>query len=135
MTEEEQAVAEINLSFYRAFENLDINQMESIWARKGEVQCGHPGWRILRGRRAVMDSWRSIFENTPAIRFVLTDVSIEVCDDLAWATLYENVDSLVEGQKVSATILTTNIFSKSADGWRMIHHHGSSIVQPPFDEE
>jgi ketosteroid isomerase-like protein len=51
--------------------------------------------------------------------------------ELAWLTLYENLNSLVEGQRVAAVILTTNILRKGSDGWRMIHHHGSSFAQPP----
>lgn len=135
MTSEEQEIAAANESFYRAFESLDIKNMEKVWARQDSIQCGHPGWRMLRGWQTVMESWRRIFENTPAIRFVLTDVSIEVRGDLAWVTLYENLNSSVEGQNINATILTTNIFEKGAGGWRMIHHHGSSVSQPPPDEE
>ncbi|MGH7794474.1 MAG: nuclear transport factor 2 family protein [Candidatus Binatia bacterium] len=131
MNAEEQAVAQVNEGFYRAFENLDMKQMEGVWAKDVEIQCGHPGWRILRGWKPVMESWRDIFENTPHISFRLTDVSIEVRGELAWITLYENLDSSVEGQRVAAVILTTNIFRKGSDGWRMIHHHGSSVAQPP----
>jgi len=36
---------------------------------------------------------------------------------------------------VAATILTTNIFRRGNDGWRMIHHHGSSVAQPPPHNE
>jgi ketosteroid isomerase-like protein len=135
MTPEQQEVAKANESFYRAFESLDIKRMESVWDRDDAIQCGHPGWRILRGWQSVMESWRCIFEDTPAIRFNLTDVSIEICGGLAWVTLYENLNSSVEGQNVAATILTTNIFRKGADGWRMIHHHGSAVMQPPPDED
>jgi ketosteroid isomerase-like protein len=131
MTEDEKAVAKANERFYSAFENLSIQEMESVWAKDAEIQCGHPGWRILRGWKPVMESWRRIFENTPQIRFMLTDVAIQVRGDLAWVTLYENLNSLIEGQNVAATILATNIFRKGADGWRMIHHHGSSVTQPP----
>jgi ketosteroid isomerase-like protein len=136
MTSEEKEVAQANESFYRAFESLDIKRMESVWASDREVQCGHPGWRILRGWKPVMESWRQIFENTPQIRFMLTDLAIEVRGDLAWVTLYENLNSSLEGQNVSAIILTTNIFRRGGDGWRMIHHHGSSVSQPlpPQDE-
>ena len=135
MTADEQDVANANLAFYRAFESLDIKRMESLWVKGGEIQCGHPGWRILRGWKPVMESWRRIFENTPSIQFTLTDVNIEIHGELAWVTLYENLNSVVEGQKVSASILTTNIFQKSTDGWRMIHHHGSTVAQaPPYDE-
>jgi hypothetical protein len=129
MPTEEELVAQANEAFYRAFESLDIKEMEKIWAKAVHIECGHPGWRVLRGWNAVMESWKRIFENTPAIRFMLTDVSIQVRGTLAWVTLYENLNSKLEGQTVSATILTTNIFQKDTEGWRMIHHHGSSVAQ------
>jgi len=135
MTPDEQEVANANQAFYRAFESLDVKRMESLWAKEGEIQCGHPSWGILRGWKPVMESWRRIFENTPSIQFTLSDVKIEVRGELAWVTLYENLNSTVEGQKVSASILTTNIFHKDNDGWRMIHHHGSTVAQPPTDDE
>ncbi|HEY7318178.1 MAG TPA: nuclear transport factor 2 family protein [Candidatus Binatia bacterium] len=130
MASEEELVRQANEAFYRAFESLDMKRMEEVWAKAVHIECGHPGWRVLRGWDAVMESWKRIFENTPAIQFMLTDISIQVHDTLAWVTLYENLNSKVEGQDVSATILTTNIFQKAADGWRMIHHHGSSVAQP-----
>jgi ketosteroid isomerase-like protein len=135
MTEEEKEVAKANESFYSAFEGLDIKQMESVWAKDADIQCGHPGWRILRGWNPVMESWRRIFENTPTIRFMLTDLFIEVRGELAWVTLYENLNSSLEGQNVAATILTTNIFRKGSDGWRMVHHHGSSVAQLPSADD
>jgi len=131
MSEDNELVMQANESFYRAFESLDPGQMEKVWAEGDSIQCGHPGWQILRGRKAVMESWRRIFENTPAIRFMLTDISIEVRGAIAWVTLYENLIGAVEGQNVSATVLTTNIFEKKPEGWRLIHHHGSSVAQPP----
>jgi ketosteroid isomerase-like protein len=134
MTDDEKEVIKANERFYAAFESLDIKQMENVWARKSEIQCGHPGWRILRGWNPVMESWRRIFENTPSIRFMLTDVAVEIRDNLAWVTLYENLNSSLEGQNVSATILTTNIFEKVSGGWCMIHHHGSSVAQQPNPE-
>jgi ketosteroid isomerase-like protein len=133
MSEDKELVAAANNDFYSAFEKLDIKEMEKVWAKGAGIQCGHPGWRILRGWGPVMESWKRIFENTPAIQFMLSDVSIQINGTLAWVTLYENLNSKVEGQPVSATILTTNIFEKGAEGWRMIHHHGSSVAQqaPP----
>lgn len=126
-----EQVAKANEGFYRAFETLDVKAMENVWAKASYIQCGHPGWQILRGWDAVIESWRRIFENTPAIGFLLSDVSIEIRNNMAWVTLYENITSSVEGQMVSATVLTTNIFENGTDGWRLIHHHGSSVAQPP----
>ncbi|HEX6801947.1 MAG TPA: nuclear transport factor 2 family protein [Candidatus Binatia bacterium] len=127
----EQEVAEANAGFYRAFESLKIEAMEQVWAKDADIQCGHPGWRILRGWGPVMESWKRIFENTPSMQFTLTDVKVEVRGELAWVTLYENLNSTIEGQNYSAAILTTNMFQRTSEGWRMILHHGSSVSQPP----
>jgi ketosteroid isomerase-like protein len=82
-----------------------------------------------------MESWKRIFENTPSMQFTLTDVRVEVRGELAWVTLYENLNSTIEEQNYSAAILTTNMFQKTSDGWRMILHHGSSVSQPSDQDE
>jgi uncharacterized protein (TIGR02246 family) len=130
MTEDEKAVAAVNERFYRVFEHLDLEEMGRIWAADDSIQCGHPGWSVLRGRRAVMESWRRIFENSPIVRIMLTDVRIQVRGPVAWVTLYEHLNSSVEGQQVSATVLSTNILEKQGEEWRLIHHHGSPVAQP-----
>ena len=135
MTHDEQEVIEANASFYRAFETLKIEAMEQVWAKDSDIQCGHPGWRILRGWGPVMESWKRIFENTPSMKFTLSDVKVEVRGELAWVTLYENLNSTIEGQNYSAAILTTNMFQRTSEGWRMILHHGSSVSQPPDQDE
>ncbi len=127
----EKELAQVNERFYKAFEALDIEVMGKIWGEGGDVQCGHPGWQILRGRDAVIESWRRIFENTSVIRFSLSDVAIQVHGRVGWVTLYENITSSLGDEMVSATVLTTNIFAKGPDGWRLIHHHGSPVAQPP----
>jgi uncharacterized protein (TIGR02246 family) len=130
MGDDQELIAAANERFYRAFERLDLEEMARIWADGDSVQCGHPGWTVLRGRRAVMESWRRIFENSPTVRIMLTDVSIVVRGGVAWVTLYEHLNSSVEGQQVAAMVLATNIFEKHGDGWRLLHHHGSAVAQP-----
>jgi ketosteroid isomerase-like protein len=69
------------------------------------------------------------------MQFALTDVRIETRGDIGWVTLYENLNSSIEGQTYSAAILTTNMFQKTAEGWRMILHHGSAVSQNPDQDE
>lgn len=135
MADDIQLVTQANQTFYSAFETLKMEEMEKVWARDAEIQCGHPGWRMLRGWGPVMESWKRIFENTPSMKFILTDVKVEVRDSLAWVTLYENLNSSIQGQNYTASVLTTNMFQKTAEGWRMILHHGSSVAQPPDEDE
>lgn len=126
----DEAVQAINAEFYAAFESLDIRRMEAVWLRKGYIRCVHPGWSLLTGWDAVMQSWRQIFENTQQMRFTLTDVRVNVSGSLSWVTLYENLASNVQGEANSAVVLTTNLFEDSEQGWRMIHHHGSPVMMP-----
>jgi ketosteroid isomerase-like protein len=135
MADDKQEVAQANQEFYRAFETLKLEEMEKVWAKNTDIQCGHPGWRVLRGWGPVMQSWKRIFENTPSMQFTLTDVKVEVCGEIAWVTLYENLNSTIQGEDYSAAILTTNIFQKTPEGWRMILHHGSSVSQPPDQDD
>jgi ketosteroid isomerase-like protein len=131
MSEEEKRVIAANESFYRAFESLDIKEMEKIWLREPYIQCVHPGWSMLRGWEPVMESWRRIFENTSDIRFLLSDVAVRVQGAIAVVTLYENISSAADPRGVSTVVATTNLFEKRAEQWRMIHHHGSPVAAPP----
>ena len=124
----EDPVNEVNRRFYEAFESLDIKRMEAIWLREDYIKCVHPGWALLAGWDAVMESWRRIFENTQQMCFTLTNVEVRVQGDLAWVTLYENLASRLQGQTNAAVVLATNIYEQRADGWFMIHHHGSPVM-------
>ena len=124
----EDPVNEVNQRFYEAFESLDITRMESIWVREDYIKCVHPGWALLSGWDAVMESWRRIFENTERMRFTLTNVETRIQGSLAWVTLYENLASRLQGEASAAVVLATNIYEQRADGWFMIHHHGSPVM-------
>lgn len=130
-------VEEANARFYRAFESLDLAEMEAVWAKGEHVKCIHPGWTLLEGWEAVRASWEAIFKNTAEIRFSLTDVSVRVAADLAWVTCTENILSRVRGNISVTSILATNLFERSEGRWLMIHHHASHIVsgEPPAPRE
>jgi ketosteroid isomerase-like protein len=121
-------VAAANRRFYRAFETLDITEMDQVWVHGERARCVHPGWPLLCGWAAVRESWERIFANTEEMRFTLTEVAVSVSGDLAWVTCTENILSEVR-ERVSVTaILATNVFEREPDGWRLVHHHGSHVL-------
>lgn len=121
-------VEEANAGFYRAFETLDIAEMDRVWAHGDHVRCVHPGWPLLCGWDAVRSSWRRIFDSTAEMRFSLSDVTVNVAGDLAWVTCTENILSEV-GDRVSVTTLhATNLFERTPAGWRLVHHHASHVM-------
>jgi ketosteroid isomerase-like protein len=118
-------VEEANARFYRAFETLDIQEMDRVWVHGAHAACVHPGWPLLRGWDAVRASWERIFQNTEEMRFTLGGVSVNVGGDVAWVTCTENILSEVNGRVSVTAILATNLFERDADGWRLVHHHAS----------
>jgi ketosteroid isomerase-like protein len=130
-------VEEANARFYRAFESLDLEEMETVWAKGGHVKCVHPGWGLLSGWEQVRASWETIFKNTTEIRFSLSAVEVQVEGSLAWVTCTENILSQVGGNIAAATVLTTNIFERHGTQWLLIHHHASHVFSgdaPPDPE-
>ena len=125
---DEAEVIEANARFYRAFEALDIHEMDRVWAHGPHVKCVHPGWPLLTGWDAVRESWDTIFTNTEEMRFTLSNVSAAVGGDLAWVTCTENILSEVAGRVSVTAILATNLFERDGGGWRMIHHHASHVL-------
>jgi ketosteroid isomerase-like protein len=121
-------VEEANAGFYRAFETLDIAEMDRVWVHDERARCVHPGWPLLCGWQAIRGSWVRIFENTAEMRFTISDVTVNVAGDLAWVTCTENILSEV-GERVAVTaILATNLFERTDRGWRLLHHHASHVV-------
>ncbi len=127
-------VEEANARFYRAFEALDLAAMDEVWAHGEHVTCIHPGWPLLRGWDAVRASWEAIFNSSGEMRFSLADVRVEAAGDAAWVTCTENILSEARGRVSVTSLLATNVFQRSAEGWRMVHHHSSHVLGSPGTE-
>lgn len=122
---ETDAVLLANQQFYDAHEQRDSAAMDAIWEHSDRVVCVHPGWPILRGVEAVLDSWHRILDGPGRNQFILTNVGISIDDHIAWVTLDEN---LVAGG-ATGTVAATNAFARQRDGsWLMFLHHGSPVM-------
>ena len=128
-------VEEANSRFYRAFERLELAEMDGIWAHTEHVQCIHPGWPLIVGWPSVRTSWENIFANTTEMRFTIGDVRAGGGPDVAWLTCTENILSQVGGRVSVTSLLATNVFERAADGWRMVHHHASHILAAAAESE
>jgi ketosteroid isomerase-like protein len=126
-------VEEANLRFYRAFESMDIAEMERVWVRRDHARCVHPGWGLLEGWDAVRQSWETIFKNSGEMRFSLSDVRARLDGSLAWVICTENILSEVRGTIAVTALLATNVFERHGREWLIVHHHASHIMtgEPP----
>ena len=122
------AVSQANERFYRAFENLDLAEMDRVWLHGDHVACVHPGWNRLHGWPEVRRSWAAIFQSTSEMRFTITDVRAEVRGDLGWVHCTENILSETRGSLAITAILATNVFERRGERWLLVHHHASHIL-------
>ena len=120
-----------NARFYRAFEQLLIDEMDAVGAHSEDVKCVHPGWPLLTGWAAVRASWQAIFASTAEMRFTLSDVRVVAASDFGWVTCTENILSEAAGRVSVTSILATNLFARAAGGWRLVHHHASHVFGGP----
>ena len=128
-------VERVNAAFYGAFESGDLDTMRDLWLDDPGALCVHPGALPVRGAAAIGRSWALVMANTPYIQFFLTDVEVTVPPDdpaVASVTCTENVltgdedtgpDAFGGGRAVA-----TNVFIRTAAGWRLWIHHASPVV-------
>ncbi len=125
--DETEAIKFANLGFYQAFESLDVQRMDAVWAQDASVKCVHPGWPMIQGWKAVRESWERIFDNTSAMQFSITSTEATHAGEWAWVTCTENLISVVDGRAIQGKVQATNIFRKDGDRWLLVHHHGSPV--------
>ncbi|HLE34951.1 MAG TPA: nuclear transport factor 2 family protein [Nitrososphaerales archaeon] len=128
-----EEVENCNSKFYQAFESLSIQRMEEIWSHNDNTVCVHPGWDLFTGWLAIRESWVRIFQNTQAIKFVITNTKIKIVKDIAIVVCLENIENVVDGEAIKFGVIATNIFERNNKKWLMVHHHGSTVANylPP----
>ena len=120
-------------AFYEALERADLEGMMAVWAEDDDIVCVHPGGARLTGQDQVRESWSRIFAaGTRARVHISNQVAISGMM-IAVHSVHENFS--VEGDPgPRPPVLATNVYLRTAAGWRMIVHHGSPApgeAEPP----
>jgi ketosteroid isomerase-like protein len=129
MTDERNQVLAANEAFYRAFEKKDISAMSVVWSQGTGSLCIHPGRNVLKGWKAIHDSWEQIFNNTNYIEIETEIIATEVRNNIAYVVLGENLLQVVRGRRVQAQSMATNIFERMGSSWYLVNHHGSPLIK------
>src|ERR1039457_5439842 len=79
---DEAAILAANAAYYRAFTSADFAAMSRLWA-DDNVSCIHPGWPVLLGRQAVLESYREILRNPDQERIDPRNETVMVAGDEA----------------------------------------------------
>ena len=123
--DQREVLREANAAFYRAVEELTLEGMDRLWLHEPWVRCIHPGWDLVVGWDAVRQSWEQIFSGTSWIRVTPTSVDVQVLGDVGMVGCAENITATSDGDVGVAVAQATNLFLRTAEGWRLFHHHSS----------
>jgi len=115
-------------AFYEALEAADLEAMMEVWAEDEEVVCVHPGWPRLSGYEQIRENWAQIFSSGERLKVRLSEQLCVQGMMLSVHSLHENI--LVAGEpRARPPVVTTNVYLRTAGGWRMVVHHGSIAPQ------
>lgn len=127
---------DVEAAFYEALQRGDIDALMACWADDDEVFCVHPGGPRLVGPAAIRAAFEHMFGNG-AIH--ASPARVRKVESLASAVhnVLERIEVLTPEGARHAFVLATNVYHKTAEGWRMVAHHASpgSAVVPDEDTE
>jgi len=128
---------DVEAQFYEALQQADLDKLMAVWSDDDEIACVHPGGPRIAGAAEIRASFEAIFANgaiplqpQPGVRR-LQALGCAVHHVVERVTLAEE-----KGER-SAWVLATNVYLKTAQGWRMVAHHASpagELAEPASGE-
>ncbi|MDO8457548.1 MAG: nuclear transport factor 2 family protein [Burkholderiaceae bacterium] len=115
---------DIEAAFYEALQHGDIDQLMACWADEDEILCIHPGGSQVIGSGAIRAAFEAIFANG---RINAQPERVHVLSALASSlhSVLERVEIMTPEGPQHAYAIATNVYHKTAQGWRMVAHHAS----------
>ena len=122
---------DIEQQFYEALQRGDIEKLMAVWSDDEEVTCVHPGGPRVLGVAAIRAAFEAMFANG-AIDVHPEKVRRLQVQGSAVHSVLERIQMLRgnDGPRL-AYVIATNVYLKTAHGWRLVTHHAS----PGFTHE
>jgi ketosteroid isomerase-like protein len=115
---------DVEAQFYEALREGNLDKLMALWIDDDEAVCVHPGGPRLVGPRAIRTAFEAMFSSGRILahpervrRLQTIDASVH--------NLVERVELLTDSGPRMAFVLTTNVYLKTAQGWRIAAHHAS----------
>ena len=116
---------DVEAAFYDALQSGDIDKLMACWADEDEIFCIHPGGPRVVGATAIRATFEAMFAEGGAVRAWPERVRKTVSVASAVHNLLERVEVLTGAGPKEAWVIATNVYHRTAQGWRMVAHHAS----------
>lgn len=118
-----QALLFVNEAFYQAFADRDSRAMRALWSETAPLTCIHPGWGMLGGREAVLDSWTAIISNPESPNIECRAPTATLYGDTGIVICFEQIEEQF--------LIATNIFVREGKIWKIVHHQSGPTSEVP----
>jgi ketosteroid isomerase-like protein len=115
---------DIEAAFYEALQAGDIEKLMACWADEDDIVCVHPGGPRLLGPGAIRAAFDAMFANG-TIRAHPEKIRKVETMSASVHSLLERIEVMTEEGPHHAYVMATNVYHKTAQGWRLVAHHAS----------
>ena len=125
---------EVQAAFYQAMRQADLHLMMSVWATDDDTLCIHPGGMHALGFHAIQSAWQQIFAAGPIqVRTLSEGLTLQGTTTVH--SVIEEITLVAHPEHQTHYCYATNIFQRTAQGWKMVLHHASHapMHDPLFD--
>ncbi|MBB5392373.1 MULTISPECIES: nuclear transport factor 2 family protein [unclassified Herbaspirillum] len=114
---------EIEAAYYDALARADLEALMALWAEDEEIVCIHPGSRRLVGHAEIRAAWEDILGNGG---LHIRPRQLHATQNMMTA-VHSVVEEINHGNDTQSEVhvIATNVYMKTALGWRMVMHHAS----------
>ena len=125
---------DVEAQFYEALREADIHKLMAVWSDDDDIVCVHPGGPRVVGTQAIRASFEAIFERG-GIPVQPEQVHRTHSLEVAVHSVVETVAIRSAEGAQQAYVVATNVYLKTALGWRLVAHHASpGSAAPPQDD-
>ena len=124
---------DIEQQFYDAMRHGDVVRLMAVWMDDDDIVCVHPGGPRVVGIAAVRANFAALLAEggvdarAEHVRRVQTHAS-------AVHSVLERVQVHTADGPQSVCVIATNVYLKTAQGWRMVAHHASPATAHDVQE-
>lgn len=115
---------ELELELYEAMRRGDVDRLMELWSDDDEICCVHPGGERLFGAAAIRASFEAMFGNGTIDAEPHRVRRLESHSSAVHSVIERIRVATTEGERF-AWVVATNVYLKSAQGWRLVAHHAS----------
>lgn len=111
-------------AFYDAMQHADIERLMACWADEDDIVCVHPGGPRLVGHAEVRAAFEALFANG-SVQAQVEQVRRLDAGSCSVHSVVERVAVMTDAGPQHGWVVATNVYAKTAQGWRMVVHHAS----------